>query len=286
MTSTEPMAEHPTRTRTLALALAIGMLVGAALLGGFFIIVGDQANVAGRAWLTLVLVAGFAGAVLLDATYGDGPNRWYTPASVMTNVVLVALGLMKIWNGWLQPADTADARVWTQQLFLFLALVVLLRLALLITQFYGLYFVVRATRTIARTSALVTLAFLWLTALLLAATAAFPEPDWPDWWMRTAGATALVAVVLAVIPLVVRAFEPRAPRAGRDTAPAGYRPPGYAHLPHDGGQSGLVSPPSGGSFPPYPGSGRPDSQAAAGAPPASAPPASAPPAQNPSAPPQ
>ncbi len=96
------------RTARIALWLSIGMLVAAALLGGFFIIVGDQANVAGRAWLTMLLVAVFAGTVLLDTTIADGPNRWYLAASTIVNVVLVAIGLMKVWNGWLQPANTAD----------------------------------------------------------------------------------------------------------------------------------------------------------------------------------
>ena len=202
------------------------MLVVVALLGGFFIIAGDQANIAGRAWLTLLLVAAFAGAVVLDAAVGDGPNRWYIPASTFINIVLVAVGLLKIWGGALQPSNTADPAVWSDQFWRWLAVVALLRLALLVMQTYGLHFVVRTTKPATRWSALTTLAFVWLTALVLAVPATFPELDWPTWWWRTAGATALVAVVLAVIPAVVRAFEPREQKQ-MPPAGSGYYPRTY-----------------------------------------------------------
>jgi len=227
------------RTARVALWLSIGMLVAAALLGGFFIIVGDQANVAGRAWLTMLLVAVFAGTVLLDTTISDGPNRWYLAASTIVNVVLVAIGLMKVWNGWLQPADTADPGVWAAQIGRFIAVVILLRLALLLTQLYGLYFVARAKKPATRISGIVTLIFVWATALVLSIPSAFPEPDWPDWWWRTAGATSLIAVVAAVIPLILRAFEPKEPRPAQ---PAYGQPPVQPGYGQPGAQPGYGQP--------------------------------------------
>ncbi|MCM3655745.1 hypothetical protein M3147_00595 [Agromyces mediolanus] len=247
------------RTAKVALWLSIGMLVAAALLGGFFIIVGDQANVAGRAWLTMLLVAVFAGTVLLDTTIADGPNRWYLAASTIVNVVLVAIGLMKVWNGWLQPADTADPGVWAAQMGRFIAVVILLRLALLLTQLYGLHFVARAKKTATRISGIVTLIFVWATALVLSIPSAFPEPDWPDWWWRTAGATSLIAVVAAVIPLILRAFEPR---EARPTPPAnvqaGYGQPGYGQPGY--GQPGYGQPGYGQPGYGQPGYGQPTAQ--------------------------
>ena len=210
------------RTTTLSLYLTIGTLLAAAVLGGFFIIVGDQAAIAARAWLTLLLVVLFAGSVLLDASVSNGPNRWYLPASTITNVVLVAVGLLKLWNGWLQPADTADPWVWTEQMFRFVLVVLLLRLALLVTQLYGLHFVTRAKSQATRISSIVTLVLVWCTALIIAIPAAFPAPEWPDWWWRIAAATTLAAVVATVIPLIVRAFEPKEPgtAASQAAAPA------------------------------------------------------------------
>ncbi|RQP11711.1 MAG: hypothetical protein EAS51_04725 [Microbacteriaceae bacterium] len=231
MTATPPpdvtAAEAPagrSRTATAALYLAIGALVAAAALGAYFIIAGDQANVAGRAWLTLLLVALFAGAVVLDANVGTGPNRWYLGVSTIVNVIIVAVGLMKLWNGWLQPEDTAAASVWFVQMVRVLGVIVLLRLALLFMQLYGLRFVTRGRTRLGKIMAIVTIGLVWATAIVLAIPAVFPEHDWPDWWWRVAGATSLVAVVTAVIPLLLRAFEPKVPKPPQPVQQPGYVP--------------------------------------------------------------
>ncbi|MGN6271783.1 MAG: hypothetical protein ACTHMQ_01705 [Protaetiibacter sp.] len=225
----ESPAARRTRAATMSLYLAIGALVAAAALGGYFIIVGDQANVAGRAWLTLFLVGLFAGAVVLDANAGNGPNRWYLGVSTIVNVVLVAIGLIKLWNGWLQPEDTSAATVWFVQTMRLVLIIVLFRLALLFTQLYGLHFVTRARSQLGKLMAIVTIGLVWATALILAIPAAFPEPEWPDWWWRVAGATTLVAVVTTVIPLIVRAFEPKAPKPVQPAQPVQqyYQAPAY-----------------------------------------------------------
>ncbi|MGH1525165.1 hypothetical protein ACRAWC_14430 [Leifsonia sp. L25] len=206
------------RARRLALYLTIGVLATSAVFGAVLIVVGDQANIAGRAWLTLLLVGAFAGAVALDATVSNGPNRWYLPASTITNAALVAVGLLKLWNGILQPDDTADARVWAEQFWRFAGVVVLARMALLLTQVYGLRFVTRASSRVSSIGGVVSLALMWATALVLALPAILPAATWPDWWWRLSAATTLVAAVAAVIPLIVRAFEAK-PAARGDQPP-------------------------------------------------------------------
>ncbi|MDN4613339.1 hypothetical protein P5G50_02635 [Leifsonia sp. F6_8S_P_1B] len=215
-------ADRPRRhwSAKASLWLVVGILLAAGVLGAYSIIAGDQSNVAGRAWLTLLLVAAYGGAVLLDTNVANGPNRWYLTASISVNTVLLAAGLLKLWNGWLQGADTASAWVWTEQLFRFFGLVLLLRLALLLTQVFVLRFITRARSPRLRWLAVVTLALLWLTVLLLALPAAFPEPEWPDWWWRLAGAGALLTVVAAVAQLVVAAFEARERNAAAGAAGA------------------------------------------------------------------
>lgn len=200
-----------TRSARLSLWLTVGALLAAAVLGGIFIILGDQANVAGRAWLTLLLVLVFAGAVVLDTAVATGPNPWYLPVSTIVNVALLAVGLLKLWNGPLQPSDTADPGVWVVQIGRLLLIVVLLRLAVLITQLLWRFVVVRARSSVTRATGVLTVALIWVAALVPTIPAAFPAADWPDWWWRIAGAAALVAVVATVIPLIVRAFEPKAP---------------------------------------------------------------------------
>ncbi|MEL5991332.1 hypothetical protein ACOKGD_01865 [Microbacterium phosphatis] len=231
--------------RRATLWLTLGVLVAAAVLGGIFIIVGDQSGVAGRAWLTLLLVAGFAGMVLLDGAVGDGPNKWYLAASTIINVLLLVVGLLKIWNGPLQPGDTVDADVWAGQIARWIGLVLLARLVLLITQVYVHRFITNGRSPVTRASAWVTLAFLWITALVWAIPLSFPnlEPlgiygGYSDVWWRVAGATLLVAAVSAVVPVVVYAFSPKpakAPRPAPMYAPPAQQPyppaPGYAPQP-------------------------------------------------------
>lgn len=247
MTDTDTDTRGP-RARKAALFLTIAVLAVSAVFGAVLIVVGDQANIAGRAWLTLLLVGAFAGAVALDATVSDGPNRWYLPASTITNAVLVAVGLLKLWNGALQPDDTSDALVWAVQFWRFVGVVALARLALLLTQAYGLRFVTRATSRVSWIGGVVTLALAWATALVLALPAILPAATWPDWWWRLASATTLVAAVAAVIPLIVRAFEAKpAERGDRSTGPELRNYPPYA-FPVTGGaaqpqQPGAVLPP-------------------------------------------
>lgn len=295
-TATEAPARR-THAATAALYLAIGALVAAAALGAYFIIAGDQANVAGRAWLTLLLVALFAGAVVLDANVGNGPNRWYLGVSTIVNVAIVAVGLLKLWNGWLQPEDTAAASVWLAQMSRLFAVIVLLRAALLFMQLYGLYFVTRGRTPIGKIMAMVTIGLVWATVLVLAIPAVFPETEWPEWWWRVAGATSLVAVVTTVIPLLLRAFDPNRPKPVaqpvQQVQPVAYAPaqqaPGYY------GQQ-PVQQPYPAQYPQQPvapGVPQPGSQPAPPAPPGvpaapqpgSQPPPPAPPVQQPPAPP-
>jgi len=199
------------RMRTLSLWLAIGVLVAAAVLGSIFIILGDQAEIAGRAWLTLLLATAFAGAVVLDAGMAHGPNRWYLPVSTGVNALLVLVGLLKTWGGFFQPEDTGSGVVWSAQLFLFVWIVILLRAALIVTQTYGRRFVAHATSQATKVFAAMALVFIWIIAVLLALPPALPEVQWPDVWWRIAGAATLVTAVLFLIPIIVFAFEPKKP---------------------------------------------------------------------------
>ncbi|MEV8214725.1 hypothetical protein [Leifsonia sp. NPDC077715] len=197
--------------RRLSLWLAIGVLVAAALLGSVFIILGDQAEIAGRAWLTLLIAAAFAGTVVLDAGLANGPHRWYLPVSTGVDAVLVLVGLLKTWGGLLQPEDAASGVVWSMQFFRFFWIVVLVRAALLVTQTYGLRFVARATSQATKLFAALAVAFVWAIAVLLALPPTLPELEWPDVWWRLVGAATLVTAVLFLIPIIVFAFEPKPP---------------------------------------------------------------------------
>jgi hypothetical protein len=219
------------RSAVLALTLTIGTLVAAAIIGGYFIIVGDQADIAGRVWLTLLLLAAFVGAVSLDAAAGHGPNKWYLAVSTLVNIFLVTVGLLKLWNGWLQPPNTDDGFVWSGQIMLFFGIVIITRVALIIIQVYFLHFVTRASSTVIRATGIVTITLIIATVLVLVLPMAFPEGTWADWWWRIAAATTLAAAISAVIPVIVRAFSPKPEGEPVNYGQQPYRPEVYQSAP-------------------------------------------------------
>jgi len=228
----------PTDKNRWVLWLTVGVLIAAAVIGGFFILIGNGSGLAGRVWTTFLLVVLFAGAVVLDA-YATGRNAWYLPASTSVNAVLLIVGLLKIWTDWNQPVSTgrygSSYTDGADRFFSFIGLIVVLRLALLLTQFVWPTLVRGAKRAVTRNASLAMLIFVWLTALVLALPAAFSGGHWASWWWRMSGAFALVAVVLAVIPMVFRAFEPRAPRAQQYYGAPGQYQQGWG-VPDAGGQ--------------------------------------------------
>jgi len=214
------------RIRTIALWVTIGVLIAGAVLGGVFIILDEQSGIVGRAFMTLLLVGLFAVAVLIDGRVPEGENRWYLPTSMLLNVVLLVIGLIKVWNGPLQPADTTAFDVWWVQTWRWIGVVAIVRAALVITQFYVPPFLTRAKSRITRLSAQITVGLIWLTALIYFVPLSFPnlEPlglhDYSRRWWSVSGATALVAAVVVVIPLVVRAFEPKPQKTPPTYGPA------------------------------------------------------------------
>jgi hypothetical protein len=243
-----PESSRPPSSRRWLLWLTVSMLIAVAVLGGVFIVVGNDAYVAGRVWLTFFLVVCFAGAVILDAST-NGPNRWYMPVSTIINSFLLIIGMLKIWTTFLQTEqfdygtydDYGGLINGPLQFFRWVGIVILMRLALLVTQIGWIHFVKRARTAVTMKAALVDLVLVWVTTLIIVIPLAFPVGGWPGWWWRTAAATVLAAAILSIIPVVFRAFEPKPPKS-----PVAQYPPGfYRGVPPRGSGSGPQPP-----FPP------------------------------------
>jgi len=80
-----------------SLWVAIGALIAAALVCVVWVLVGDQNGLIGRAFLTILLLAAFAGIAILEA--GLAPHRpdWLQVAGMVTLVVALPVGLVKFW---------------------------------------------------------------------------------------------------------------------------------------------------------------------------------------------
>lgn len=225
MTLAEPQNENKPNTSLLirwAIWIAIGALIAAALVCVVWVLIGDQQGLIGRAFLTIVLLAAFAGVAILEA--GLAPNRpdWLSLLSMITWIVALLVGAVKIWlpfdAGRYGYGDNAAER------FFHLILVVgILQLALLHVRLF-LKASQRYVTTFTKVITYVTFAFLALLVGTLVFYLTFPHTfHYSDmFWRIVVALTILTAVGTTLIPLLNALFAPKAPRpaAPAFTAPA------------------------------------------------------------------
>lgn len=243
MTAPDPYApsQSPRAASWLRAAIwvAIGALIAAAIVCVIWVLVGDQNDIVGRAFLTILLLAAFAGAAILDAHLAPRRPAWFALASMATWIVTLLLGAVMIWMPERYP--------WLgfSRFIQFLLIVLILQLMLLHVRLYMRAFQ-RYDTAFTRIVAIVTITLVVALAALLVIPLAFGEwLDLPDIYWRIVVAVAILAAVgTAVIPLVNLLFAPKKPQPrpvaygyGQPAIPAGpYAPnpaqvPAHAHAP-------------------------------------------------------
>lgn len=208
--------------------IAIGALIAAALVCVVWVLVGDQNGIIGRAFLTILLLAGFAGIAILEA--GLAPRRpdWLALASMITWIVALIAGAIKIWL----PNELYEYTGGVGRLFLLLVIIGVLQLALLHVRLF-----IPATRryvtTFTQVIFYVTISMLVLLVGMLVFYLTFPDTfTYGDLYWRIVVALAiLTAVGTTLIPLLNALFAPKkrahAPQ-GYAVAPAAQQWPTYA----------------------------------------------------------
>jgi hypothetical protein len=205
----------------VAVWVAIGALIAAAIVCVVWVLVGDQQDVIGRAFFTILLLAGFAGAAILDAHLAPRRPAWFALASMGAWVAILLIGAVMIWM--------PDRTWWSgsSRLIQFLLIVLVLQLTLLHLRLY-----VRALQrndtAFTRTLAIITIILVVCLAVLLVIPLMLGEYlDLPDIYWRVVVAVAILAAVgTALIPLINTLLAPREPRAsGVATAPYGAATP-------------------------------------------------------------
>lgn len=189
-----------------ALWIAVGALIAAALVCVVWVLIGDQQGLIGRAFLTILLLAGFAGIAILEA--GLAPNRedWLSLLSMISWIIALLVGAVKIWL----PDDDSMAAARFVQL---VGVVVVLQLALLHVRLFHRA-TLRHVTTLTRIIAYATFAFLGLLAALLVFFLTFPNTFRYDelYWRIVVALTILAAVGTMLIPLLNALFAPKQPR--------------------------------------------------------------------------
>lgn len=212
-----------------AIWVAVGALVAAALICVVWVLVGPQAGSIVRAFLTVLLFAGFAGIAIMEARLAPRRPAWFAIASIATWVVALLAGIILIWMpepwsfyGW--------GFVGPERFLRFLLVVLVLQLALLHARFF-LRAALRHVTAVNRILAPVTVGLVAVLALLLLMPLIFS--DWiyftEFYWRVVVAVVILAAVGTALVPLLNLLFAPRpvgaAPVASVAPAPA----PAAAH---------------------------------------------------------
>lgn len=205
-----------------AIWIAIGALIAAALVCVVWVLIGDQGGLIARAFLTIVLLAGFAGIAILEAGLATKRPDWLALASMITWIVALIVGAIKIWLPE-EDGEYVPGFVRFTQLVLVVAI---LQLALLHVRL----FTAAARRYVTTFTTIiyyVTLAMLVLLVGMLVFYLTFPEVfDYSDLYWRFVVALAILAAVgTTLIPLLNALFAPKAPAPA---AAPGYSAQSYA----------------------------------------------------------
>jgi hypothetical protein len=218
--TTPPHGTAEARIMRIAIWVAIGALIVAAIVCVVWVLLGSQDDVIGRAFLTILLLAAFAGVSILDARLAPGRPGWFVLLSMSVWVLILLIGAFLIWmpeRGY--PFDDWGSGL--GRFISFLVIVLVLQLGVLHVRLY--------TKSWLGRGSTFTTAVGWVTTLLVAILAlmlVFPlmVHEWiafhDIYWRLVVAIAILAAVGTALVPLVNALFAPKRPRAPRAVVPA------------------------------------------------------------------
>ncbi|MDT0156317.1 hypothetical protein Q9R19_01630 [Microbacterium sp. ARD32] len=209
MSDSTPQASGQQLTSKLmrgAIWIAIGALIAAALVCVVWVLIGNQDGLIGRAFLTILLLAVFAGIAILEANLAHQRPDWLALSSMISWIVALLVGAVKIWMP--EPSPHLG---WAMGRFWYLLLVVgILQLALVHARFY-LKASQRYVTTFTRVIVMVTFVMLALLVAMLVFYLTFPELFHYDdlYWRIVIALAILAAVGTTLIPLLNALFAPK-----------------------------------------------------------------------------
>ncbi len=224
--------------------VAIGALIAAAVVCVVWVLIGDSNGIVGKAFLTILLLAGFAGVAIAESNMAARRPTWLTLASMISWVITLLAGAFLIW----MPTDSHFG-VGAERVFKFVLIALIIQGALLHARLYLKAFL-RHQTTFTTIVSYVTIGLVVILMVMLVLPLMTEEfVDYrPLYWRVVVALAILGAVGTALIPLVNALFAPKRPRppvaaaahygaAAYGTAPYGSAP-APASAPH--GQSGYA----------------------------------------------
>ncbi|MGX1932887.1 hypothetical protein [Microbacterium resistens] len=199
-----------------AIWIAIGALIAAALVCVVWVLVGDQQGLIGRAFLTILLLAGFAGIAILEASLAPTRPDWLALLSMISWIVALLVGAVKIWLPEKQTFNDYDFGVDSgfERFFHLVLVVAILQLAMLHVRLFwraSQRYVTTFTRVIVYT----TFGFLGVLVAMLVFFLTFPHAfSYSElFWRIVVALTILAAVGTTLLPLLNALFAPKRPVA-------------------------------------------------------------------------
>jgi hypothetical protein len=201
-------------TLRAAIWVAIGALVAAAVVCVVWVLMGEQSDIIGRAFLTILLLAAFAGAAILDVHLAPRRPAWFALTSMGVWVATLLIGAVMIW----MPAGSHWG-LYTR-LVRFLLIVLILQLALLHLRLFMKAFL-RHDTPFTRVITIVTLTLVASLAVLLVLPLMLTEYiDFSGtYWRVVVAVSILAAVGTALIPLMNLLLSPRGSRPAATDPP-------------------------------------------------------------------
>lgn len=193
-----------------AIWVAIGALIAAAIVCVVWVLLGDSNGIVGRAFLTILLLAAFAGISILEASLASRRPAWFALASIVSWVVALIIGAFMIW----MPEAAGDYGVGAERFFKFLLILLILQGALLHIRLYAKAFA-RYQTTFTSIVTYVTMGLVVILAVMLIIPLMLEEfIEFRDiYWRVLVSVAILAAVGTALVPLVNALFAPKKERA-------------------------------------------------------------------------
>lgn len=207
-----PTDDRSSRLVRAAIWVAIGALIAAALVSVVWVLIGTQNGVVGRAFLTILLLAAFAGAAILDAHLAPNRPAWFALVSMGSWVLILLVGAVLIWMP--DRAFMSYEPIGLTRFLSFLLVALIVQLAVLHVRLYTRA-IHRAPTTFNRVAGYTTIALVAILMLMLIVPLTVREyVEFEDlYWRIVVAVSILAAVGTALVPLVNVLFAPKAPRA-------------------------------------------------------------------------
>lgn len=198
--------------------VAIGALIAAALVCVVWVLFGDDEGIIGKAFLTVLLLAAFAGMAIVEANLASRRPAWLALASMISWVLLLLIGAFMIW----MPA-TGHFGVGAERFFKFILIGLILQGALLHARLFVQAYA-RHQTTFTSIVTYVTLGLVAILAVMLVLPLTTDEfvTYRPLYWRVVVAIAILAAVGTALVPLVNALFAPKKPRPVSPPPPAAY----------------------------------------------------------------